>query len=203
MAFQPTGSFVAIDPEPEPARTYGVLFLPPVKDWLPNRGTVTGCGRGQIYPNGRVEPIDLQVGDFVLFPPMVSDRQGEGYDTEGDRPVQKPTIVLHASRPFGVLKRKEDGWNFRPLYDRVLVKRLPPAEDGLVAIPDSARPPALSGEVIAVGEGKRTRHGIPLPIQVSLGDRVLFGKYAGDEVDIDGEDYVVLREGELAGIYES
>jgi chaperonin GroES len=83
-----------------------------------------------------------------------------------------------------------------PLYDRVVIKPAPPEEvtKGGIIIPDTAKEKPQQGEVVAVGKGKLTEDGKLIPLQVKVGDQVLFGKYAGTEVKIDGEEYLIMRE---------
>jgi len=92
----------------------------------------------------------------------------------------------------------------RPLYDRILVKRIEEEEtvQGGIIIPDTAKEKPQQGEVVAVGKGKRLEDGKIIPLEVKVGDRVLFGKYAGNEVKIDGQEYLILREDEVLGILE-
>ncbi|MCS7176979.1 MAG: co-chaperone GroES [Candidatus Kapabacteria bacterium] len=89
-----------------------------------------------------------------------------------------------------------------PLYDRVVVKPAPPEEvtKGGIIIPDTAKEKPQQGEVVAVGKGKLTEDGKLIPLQVKVGDRVLFGKYAGTEVTIDGEEYLIMRESDIYAI---
>jgi len=91
----------------------------------------------------------------------------------------------------------------RPLHDRVLVKRLDEQEQvrGGIIIPDTAKEKPQQGEVIAVGDGKILKDGTRQPLDVKPGDRVLFGKYGGSEVKIDGEEYLILREDEILGVF--
>ena len=91
----------------------------------------------------------------------------------------------------------------RPLHDRVLVKRLDEQEQmrGGIIIPDTAKEKPQQGEVIAVGEGKFREDGSRQPLDVKAGDRVLFGKYSGSEVKIDDEEYLIMREDEILGIF--
>jgi chaperonin GroES len=90
----------------------------------------------------------------------------------------------------------------RPLHDRVLVKRIEEKEvvKGGIIIPDTAKEKPMEGEVVAVGPGKLLEDGKRAPIDVKVGDRVLFGKYAGTEIKIDDEDYVVMREEEILAV---
>ncbi len=93
----------------------------------------------------------------------------------------------------------------RPLYDRVVVKRLEEEEEktsGGIYIPDTAKEKPQKGEVIAVGQGKRLDDGKLVPLDVKVGDKVLFGKYAGNEVKIDGEECLIMREDEILGVLE-
>ena len=92
----------------------------------------------------------------------------------------------------------------RPLHDRVLVKRLEETDErhGSIIIPDSAKEKPQEGKVIAAGTGKVTEEGKKLPLAVKEGDRVLFGKYSGSEVKLDGEEYLILREEDILGILD-
>lgn len=92
----------------------------------------------------------------------------------------------------------------RPLHDRVLVKRINEEEKtkGGIIIPDSAKEKPMEGEIVSVGNGKIAEDGNVRPLQVKTGDRVLFAKYAGTEVKIDGEEHLILGEDEILGIVE-
>jgi chaperonin GroES len=89
--------------------------------------------------------------------------------------------------------------NVRPLHDRLVVLRVdePPQATGTIIIPDSAREKSSRGKVIAAGTGKFTPDGDRVPLDVRAGDMILFGKYAGQEVRVDGVDYLILREDEV------
>jgi chaperonin GroES len=93
---------------------------------------------------------------------------------------------------------------FRPLHDRVLVRRI--EEEGKTAggiiIPDSAKEKPQEGEVVAVGTGSKNEEGKITPLDVKAGDRILFGKWSGSEVKIDGEDYLIMKESDILGIIE-
>ena len=93
---------------------------------------------------------------------------------------------------------------FRPLQDRVLVRRLEQDEKtaGGIIIPDTAREKPMEGEVIAVGPGARSEDGKLHPLDVKAGDRILFGKWSGSEVKIDGEELVIMKESDILGIIE-
>ena len=90
----------------------------------------------------------------------------------------------------------------RPLHDRVLVKRLEEQDvkHGSILIPDTAKEKPQQGKVIAVGTGKVTEDGKKLPLAVKDGDRILFGKYSGSEVKLDGEEYLIMKEEDILGI---
>ena len=94
--------------------------------------------------------------------------------------------------------------NIRPLHDRVIVKRIEEGEQirGGIIIPDSAKEKPQEGEVVAVGEGKYKEDGTRQVLDVKQGDRVLFGKYSGSEIKIDGEELLIMREDEILGILE-
>jgi chaperonin GroES len=93
---------------------------------------------------------------------------------------------------------------FRPLHDRVLVRRVEAEEKtaGGIIIPDSAKEKPQEGEVIAVGAGARDESGKLVPLDVKKGDRILFGKWSGTEVKIDGEDLIIMKESDILGIIE-
>lgn len=93
---------------------------------------------------------------------------------------------------------------FRPLHDRILVKRTAAEEKskGGIIIPDSAKEKPIEGEVIAVGNGKVLDDGKVRPLELKVNDRVLFGKYSGTEIKIEGEEHVILREDEILGVLE-
>lgn len=91
---------------------------------------------------------------------------------------------------------------FTPLHDRVLVRRIEEAETtrGGIIIPDSAKDKPQEGEIIAAGKGKVTEDGQVRPLELKEGDRVLFGKYSGTDINIDGEEFVIMREDEVLGV---
>jgi chaperonin GroES len=93
---------------------------------------------------------------------------------------------------------------FRPLHDRVVVRRIEPEErtKGGIIIPDTAKEKPQQGEVVAVGPGARDESGKLVPLDVKAGDRVLFGKWSGTEVRIDGEDLLIMKESDIMGILE-
>ena len=94
---------------------------------------------------------------------------------------------------------------FRPLHDRILVRRIEAEEKtaGGIIIPDTAKEKPQEGEVIAVGSGARAESGQVLPLDVKAGDRILFGKWSGTEIKLDGEDLLIMKESDVMGVIES
>jgi len=95
--------------------------------------------------------------------------------------------------------------NIRPLHDRVILKRMEEETTtaGGIVIPDSAAEKPQRGEVMAIGTGKRTEGGDVVPLDVKVGDKVLFGKYSGTEVKVNGEELLVMREEDIMGVIEA
>ena len=95
--------------------------------------------------------------------------------------------------------------SFRPLHDRVVVRRVKEEEKtrGGIIIPDTAQEKPQEGEVIAVGPGARDEDGERIPLDVKVGERILFGKWSGTEVKIDGEDLLILKESDIMGVLET
>lgn len=91
---------------------------------------------------------------------------------------------------------------FRPLHDRVLVRRVEAEEKtaGGIIIPDTAKEKPQEGEIVAVGEGSRDDDGDRIPLDVKAGDKILFGKWSGTEVKVDGEDLIIMKESDILGI---
>ena len=91
---------------------------------------------------------------------------------------------------------------FRPLHDRVVVKRV--EEEGKtkggIIIPDTAKEKPMEGEIVAVGPGGRDENGKLVPLDVKAGDRILFGKWSGTEIKLDGEDYLIMKESDIMGV---
>jgi chaperonin GroES len=95
--------------------------------------------------------------------------------------------------------------NLRPLYDRILVERVESEEKtkGGIILPDSAKEKPQQGKVIAVGHGKRLEDGKLIPLEVKAGDMILFGKYSGSEIKIEGNEYLIMKEDDVLGLLES
>jgi chaperonin GroES len=98
-----------------------------------------------------------------------------------------------------------EAMKFRPLHDRVLVKRIEENERtaGGIIIPDTAKEKPSQGEIIAVGPGARDEGGRLVPLDVKVGDRVLFGKWSGNEVKIDGKELLIMKESDILGVVEA
>jgi len=92
----------------------------------------------------------------------------------------------------------------RPLYDRIVVRRIEEQEtvQGGIIIPDTAKEKPQEGEVVVVGKGKRLEDGQLIPLDVKAGDRILFGKYSGNEIKVDGEELLIMREDDVLGVIE-
>jgi chaperonin GroES len=99
-------------------------------------------------------------------------------------------------------RRRRTMANVRPLHDRLLVKRIEESETvkGGIIIPDTAKEKPQEGEVIAVGNGKTLDNGTKVALDVKAGDKILFGKYSGTDIKIDGEEYMILREDEVLAV---
>jgi chaperonin GroES len=105
---------------------------------------------------------------------------------------------------FALILQGVQSMNIRPLHDRILIKRLEDEDKskGGIIIPDSAKEKPIQGKVIAVGKGKILKSGDVIPLDVKKGDKVLFGKYAGTEVKIDGEEHLIMREDDILAVVQ-
>jgi chaperonin GroES len=99
-------------------------------------------------------------------------------------------------------RRSRQDWKFRPLHDRVVVKRIVADEKtkGGIIIPDSAKEKPSEGEVVGVGPGGRDEAGKLIPIDIKVGDKVLFGKWSGTEIKLDGEELLIMKESDIMGV---
>jgi chaperonin GroES len=129
--------------------------------------------------------------------------------------AKNPPTYLARERPQGpskgaasakspVLISQEDHMKFRPLHDRVVVKRIEADEKtaGGIIIPDTAKEKPQQGEIVSVGPGGRDESGKLIPIDVKPGDRVLFGKWSGTEVKLDGVEYLIMKESDIMGVID-
>src|SRR5450432_1216267 len=115
-----------------------------------------------------------------------------------------PTEPIRPAASAGELETGRPSMKFRPLHDRVVVKRLEGEEKtkGGIIIPDTVKEKPQEGEIIAVGSGARDESGKLVPLDVKKGDKVLFGKWSGTEVKIDGQDLLIMKESDVMGIVE-
>jgi len=102
------------------------------------------------------------------------------------------------------VRKGEGAMKIRPLQDRILVKRIEEEEktSGGIIIPDTAKEKPMEGKVVAVGKGKLSEDGKLMPLDLKKGDRILFSKYAGTEVKIEGEEHLIMREDDVLGVIE-
>jgi chaperonin GroES len=102
------------------------------------------------------------------------------------------------------MDNKEESMGFKPLHDRVLVRRIEQDEKtkGGIIIPDTAKEKPQEGEIIAAGPGARDEQGKMVPLDVKIGDRILFGKWSGTEVKINSEDFIIMKESDILGVIE-
>jgi chaperonin GroES len=109
--------------------------------------------------------------------------------------------VLKAGDPSAQTSRRE-AVSFRPLHDRIVIRRVNQQEksQGGIIIPDTAQEKPMEGEIVAVGPGVRDDDGTLQPLDVKTGDRVLFGKWSGTEVKIDGEELIIMKESDVMGV---
>ena len=103
-----------------------------------------------------------------------------------------------------VARKEKKQMNLRPLQDRIIVKRIEEETKtaGGILIPDTAKEKPQRGEIVAVGNGKKTEDGKVIPVDLKAGDKVLFGKYAGTEIKIEGQEFLIMREDDILGVIE-
>ena len=116
-----------------------------------------------------------------------------------------PVGALRLKASLACPEHRRRPMKLRPLHDRLLVERVEEAETkkGGIIIPDSAKEKPQEGTVVAVGNGKRNEKGEIVPLEVKAGDRILFGKYSGNEVNVDDREYLILREDEVLAVLQS
>src|SRR5712675_1220284 len=124
-------------------------------------------------------------------------RRGGGRNSWTSLPSKK-------ANPVNLFESEEDSMKFRPLHDRVVVKRIDAEEKsaGGIIIPDTVKEKPSQGEIVAVGPGGRDEAGKLIPIDLKVGERVLFGKWSGTEVKIDGQDLLIMKESDIMGVIE-
>jgi chaperonin GroES len=124
---------------------------------------------------------------------------------EGSRAPRRPSPGRSGGTSHNLFVQKENDMTFRPLHDRILVRRVEADEKtaGGIIIPDTAKEKPQEGEVIAVGPGGRDEAGKLVPLDVKVGDRILFGKWSGTEIKLDGEDLLIMKESDVMGVIEN
>jgi chaperonin GroES len=144
--------------------------------------------------------------DICIFANKTGPICAQPASTPGARVLNQTHFVIkprsRAKNPEAETERSFMATNIKPLHDRVILKRIEEGEQvrGGIIIPDSAKEKPQEGEVIAVGDGKRKDDGTRIPLDVQAGDRVLFGKYSGSEIKVEGEEYLIMREDEILGV---
>src|SRR5208282_141209 len=125
--------------------------------------------------------------------------------TDRRRPIQRPGKRKQPQARLRKNQNKEERMKFRPLHDRVVVRRLGAEEKtkGGIIIPDTAKEKPQEGEIVAVGPGARDEKGKLIPLDVKKGDHILFGKWSGTEIKIDGEELLIMKESDVMGVIES
>src|SRR5262245_17926695 len=115
-----------------------------------------------------------------------------------------PRTILNPNGPHNLTTDGVESMNVRPLHDRIIVQRLEEGEQriGGIIIPDTAKEKPQQGKVIAVGAGKTKDDGKRVALDVKAGDTILFGKYSGQEIKLDGQEYLIMREDEVLGVIE-
>jgi chaperonin GroES len=125
-----------------------------------------------------------------------------------DEGSQRPALARYCrsgvEEPQNLFVLKENDMAFRPLHDRILVRRIEADEKtaGGIIIPDTAKEKPQEGEVVAVGPGARDESGKLVELDVKVGDRILFGKWSGTEIKLDGEDLLIMKESDVMGVIE-
>jgi chaperonin GroES len=121
------------------------------------------------------------------------------------RALRRSRFGCGAEEPQNCLSEEESDMTFRPLHDRILVRRIEADEKtaGGIIIPDTAKEKPQEGEVIATGPGGRDESGQLQPLDVKVGDRILFGKWSGTEIRLKGEDLLIMKEADVMGVIEA
>jgi chaperonin GroES len=125
--------------------------------------------------------------------------------SQGRAPRAGPILPVRSGGFENLFVQEENNMTFRPLHDRILVRRIEVDEKtaGGIIIPDTAKEKPQEGEVIAAGPGARDDSGQLQPMDVKVGDRILFGKWSGTEIKLDGEDLLIMKESDVLGVIEA
>jgi chaperonin GroES len=169
----------------------GGVIIPDTAKEKPMEGEVIATGPGTRNELGQIVELDVREGDRILFGKWSGTEVRLGGDD---------LLIMKESDVMGLLQANR----FRPLNDRVLIRRLGVEEKsaGGVIIPDTAKEKPMEGEVIATGPGARNELGQIVELDVREGDRILFGKWSGTEVRLGGDDLLIMKESDVMGIVE-
>ena len=191
----------------EPAKQKGLIILPENRSQTEEAilGTVLGVGPGRTYDSGVHLLMGVAVGARVLISKYAGQELRLRGGNQSHPQLGKEGEVMIIPEVDVYAEILADGATLRPLYDRVVIKR--GAEEkvsrGGIIIPDMAKEKALEGEVLAVGSGKVLPNGRMRALVLRSGDRVLFGKYGGTEVEVGGDKLMILREDDVLGTLEA
>src|SRR5207248_351103 len=173
MKFRPLHDRVVIERIDAEAKTAGGIIIPDTAQEKPQQGKVIAVGPGGRDESGKLIPIDVRVGDRILF------GKWSGTEVKID---DVEYLIMKESDIMGVLVEAEA------------------KTAGGIIIPDTAQEKPQQGKVIAVGPGGRDESGKLIPIDVRVGDRILFGKWSGTEVKIDDVEYLIMKESDIMGV---
>ncbi len=193
IRIRPLNTRIVIKPDDPEERSKGGIIIPDVAKTKKAMGTVVSKGPGMLMKSGKRWPMSaIQAGDRVVY----SKYAGSELKIEG--------VVHVILRDDDVMAGGTDDKHLLPLMDRVLVRSDKPVEksSGGIFIPETAQEKPLEGEVIAVGQGKALEDGELRPLDVKVGERVTFAKYAGTELSIGGETFLIFREDDFLGVIE-
>jgi len=197
MAFRPLHDRVLVRRIELAEKTAGGIIIPDTAKEKPMEGEIVAVGSGARGEDGKIQPLDVKKGDRILF----GKWSGTEIKLDGEE-----LIIMKESDVMGVIDNnlRSDPMKFRPLHDRVVVRRLDAEEKsaGGIIIPDTAKEKPMEGEVIAVGPGARNEQGHIVALDVKAGDRILFGKWSGTEIKLDGEELLIMKESDIMGIIE-
>ncbi len=190
--FRPLYDHVLISRK-QAADRVGSIIIPDAHKEKMLEGTVLAVGQGIVNPQtGILRPADVKVGDRVLF-----GSQHVGTDVK----IEDKDLVVCRQNDLATIVR-EDG-TLAPLFDRLVVQRAEGVKQiGRIFVPDSAVTKTQEGIVVALGSGAILVSGKQMAWDIALGDRVLFGKYSGSEVKVDGKELLILREDDVLGVVE-
>jgi chaperonin GroES len=174
-----------------------------------------------------IEKSPVSAKEYAVAEPYVNRAKGNwtGYTLRFGKEQQRrnkffrprgltirPTVGTHLLGVLIIFLRSDSQqltggrtMKFRPLYDRILVERVESEEKtaGGIILPDTAKEKPQQGKIIAVGHGRRLEDGKLIPLEVKAGDKILFGKYAGSEIKIEGNEYLIMKEDDVLGLVES